>query len=72
MSKCISDGCKARPNFNIKDSTKAIYCSKHKLEGMSNVKDKTCISEGCKTQPVYNVKGSKIRLYCKKHKQTNK
>ena len=47
----------------------AKYCSKHKLEGMVNVKDKTCIFENCKTIPYFNYPNENIGLYCSKHQK---
>ena len=60
--------CKTRPMFNIEGSDKAIYCSKHKLIGMVDVKSKTCIHLDCKIRPTYNKEGSKTALYCLEHK----
>jgi hypothetical protein len=65
---CIYEGCKIRPAFNNEGETKALYCSKHKIEGMVNIKSHTCIHEGCKIQPVFNNKGETKALYCSKHK----
>ena len=45
-----------------------MYCSKHKIEGMINVKSHTCIHEGCKIIPVFNNEGETKVLYCSKHK----
>jgi hypothetical protein len=66
---CIHEGCKIRPNYNNEGDTKALYCSKHKKEGMLNVKDKNCIHEGCKKQPTYNNEGDTKALYCSEHKK---
>ena len=65
---CIHEECKTRPIFNVEGQINGLYCSKHKLEGMVDVKDKTCIYEGCKIRPYYNKKGSTKALYCSKHK----
>jgi len=65
---CIYKGCKIQPAFNNKGETKALYCSKHKIEGMIDVKNKTCIHEGCKIRPAFNNKGETKALYCSKHK----
>ena len=64
---CIEDNCTTYPVFNMLGTSKGIFCSKHKKEGMVNVKDKTCIHEGCKIQPNYNIEGQKA-LYCVNHK----
>ena len=66
---CSHDGCKKIPNFNNKGEKKGLYCSKHKLSGMINVKDKTCSHDGCNTIPNFNKEGEKIGLYCNEHKK---
>jgi hypothetical protein len=66
---CKVIGCNIRPTFNIKGETKALYCSRHKKDGMINVKDKTCIHEGCNIIPNYNVDGQTKALYCATHKK---
>jgi hypothetical protein len=48
--------------------SKGIYCEKHKLDNMVNVKSKTCEYEDCPTLPVYNYKGESKGIYCAKHK----
>jgi len=65
---CICEGCKVQPAFNKEGETKALYCSKHKLEGMVDVKSKTCIHVGCKFIPTFNTEGETKALYCSKHK----
>jgi hypothetical protein len=69
MGVCSHDGCKTRPIYNKEGEKKALYCAKHKKEGMVNVKDKTCSHDGCKTRPIYNKEGEKKALYCAKHKK---
>lgn len=66
---CIHEGCQTRPTYNVEGQTKAIYCSKHKKDGMVDVKSKTCNHEGCKTRPTYNVEGETNALYCSTHKK---
>jgi len=62
---CLEEGCKTRPCYGNEDG-KALYCSKHKKEGMFDVKNKTCVAENCKTQPRYgNYELGKI--HCAKH-----
>jgi hypothetical protein len=65
---CVHDGCKTQPIYNVEGETKALYCIKHKLEGMIDIKNKTCVHPDCKTQPIYNVEGETKALYCVKHK----
>jgi hypothetical protein len=64
---CNETSCNVRPTFNIEGSTKALYCAKHKKEGMVNVISKTCID--CNKQPAFNIERSKTALYCFKHKK---
>ena len=66
---CNYPNCKTRPNFNVEGEKKALYCSKHKKDGMVDVKHKTCCEKGCKTRPSYNVEGEKKALYCAQHKK---
>ena len=48
-SICCEEGCKIRPTYNVKGETKALYCAKHKKEGMIDVKNKSCKSSWCST-----------------------
>ena len=48
--------------------TKALYCSKHKLEGMVNVTHKRCEQEGCMKSASFNIPTSKYRRFCSRHK----
>jgi hypothetical protein len=65
---CIHEGCRVIPTYNTEGEKKALYCAKHKLEGMVDIKNKKCIYEGCKIQPNYNTEGEKKALYCINHK----
>ena len=65
---CIHEGCKIRPSYNKKGTTKALYCSTHKLEGMVDVISHKCIHDGCKIRPTYNEEGTTKPLYCSTHK----
>ena len=66
---CIQEGCKTQSIYNVEGQKKALYCSKHKKEGMVNVISKTCIHEGCKIRPIYNIEGQTKALYCFQHKK---
>ena len=73
MGKCTyidetGNRCKTWPTYNNEGETKALYCVKHKKDGMTNVVSKTCIYEGCKIRPSYNTEGKTKALYCKEHK----
>jgi len=67
--QCLNKDCKKEACFNYKNYTsinirKCIYCSKHKLENMVNIKNKKCIKCNIK-QPVFNYKNEKNALYCR-------
>ena len=65
---CLYRGCSCKqPCFNVKGEKKGIYCAKHKLEGMVDVKSKHCAELGCKIRPTYNFEGNKPPLYCSTH-----
>lgn len=42
QQECAREGCGARPSFNAPDETKGLYCTKHKLDGMIDVMNRTC------------------------------
>lgn len=68
---CKYNGCAVIGNFNYTGANKGIYCDKHKLTDMIDVKNNLCIHENCKTRPSYNY-GNKISpVYCNKHKLTD-
>lgn len=64
---CNMVGCDIHPNYNT-IGKKALYCYKHKFEGMIDVKNKRCENEGCIKQPSYNYECIKIPMYCSNHK----
>ena len=66
---CQEAGCTTRPNYNHTGSKHAVFCGKHKEDGMVDVKSKVCEFDGCKTRPTYNHTGSKHALFCVKHKE---
>lgn len=70
MPLCIYEGCKTESSFNFKGMSRK-YCSKHKEEGMINVKDFMCIFDNCNKQAYYNYSGLKEKLYCNEHKLEN-
>ena len=65
---CIYEGCSTRSCYNFAGEKRGIYCNKHRLVGMIDVKSKTCIYDGCGTRPSYNFAGEKLGIYCDKHK----
>jgi hypothetical protein len=65
---CIFPECKVTAGFNFKTEKIPKYCTKHKLEGMIDVKHKTCEYEGCKVLSNYNYEGERKAKYCVTHK----
>ena len=37
---CVEEGCKKQSNSNYINEKEALYCGKHRKEGMVNVKEK--------------------------------
>ena len=70
-SRCIFNGCNRFPSYNVKNSKIPLFCKKHKLENMIDVKNKKCIFENCNTRPTYNLSTEKTAIYCMKHKLEN-
>ena len=65
--KCEQEGCTTQPTFGLKGG-KAHFCSKHKKDGMIDIKNKRCIHEGCnKLNPNFDIVGGKGR-FCVLHK----
>jgi hypothetical protein len=65
---CNFPECTKQPSFNLHSIKSGLYCSKHKLEGMINVKDKRCEYKDCTKIPNYNIKGLKKSRFCFAHK----
>jgi hypothetical protein len=66
---CFENHCTKHPSYNF-EGKNAIYCSKHKKEGMIDVISKRCNIQGCytifdyfsiKNKEVAQYKGSNIR-----------
>jgi hypothetical protein len=66
---CQENNCKLHSNFNFKGEDKVKFCSKHKLDGMIDVKHKTCEYLDCKVIPSFNFEGQTTRKFCSIHKQ---
>jgi len=43
-----------KPYYNFETELKALFCSTHKTEGMTDIVNKKCIHEFCKKRPNYN------------------
>ena len=67
-TSCIYEGCNIRPTFNYSGESNAIFCNKHKLEDMINVKDEKCMDADCNLRPSFNYDGCQNALYCSNHK----
>jgi len=65
--KCLFDGCKIHPYFGL-ELGKPVFCSKHKEEGMLDVKNKKCPFNDCKSQPTFGFEWGKP-ISCAKHKE---
>ncbi|CAN0563767.1 unnamed protein product, partial [Ectocarpus sp. 12 AP-2014] len=61
-------GCQSHPNFGIEGDRRAVYCAKHKLPGMVNVKAPRCREPGCTRNPVYGHAGDPRATFCLSHK----
>jgi len=64
---CIFEGCQKKSTFNYEGETKGLYCGKHRLANMVDIKHPRCIYDGCKKHPSQNFIGEKKPLYCSKH-----
>lgn len=54
---------KRRSKFNYKNEQFGIYCKKHSLQNMIDIKTPKCIE--CKVkQPIFNYENETKRLYC--------
>lgn len=65
--RCFYDDCIKYPSFGVEGTKTAIFCSKHAVVGMVDVKSKRCSREGCYTYPAYGWRGSTKAEYCAKH-----
>jgi hypothetical protein len=66
---CKAIGCKVvRPVFNYSGNTKGIYCDKHKLENMVNVRSRICEYPDCNIHSGYNYENFKTPKFCIEHK----
>ena len=65
---CREGNCKIRPSYNYQGNKQGIFCNIHKLEEMTNVKDKKCEYENCNKLPTYNYEGESKKRFCVIHK----
>jgi len=59
---CNFKDCKILPSFNYENEKNGLYCAKHKLENMIDIKNKTCKTNLCFTQVSDKYNG--YCLYC--------
>jgi hypothetical protein len=45
--KCLENNCNITPSYNYEGKKQVLYCSKHKKEGMINVKNPSCKTPLC-------------------------
>ena len=66
---CQEPSCTIKtPKYGSPEDNLPLYCSKHKKEGMIDLRHATCLEDGCTTQPNFNHPGEPAR-YCKRHKK---
>ena len=65
---CEHEGCNTSATFNLPREMTVRFCSKHKKEGMINIRMKPCRHEGCRKIPVFNLPFERKGAYCKNHK----
>jgi len=61
--KCIHEGCKKQPNYNVEGETKGLYCFPHKKDGMVDVKNKKCKTYLCLTRVEEKYDGYCLRCF---------
>lgn len=57
--QCEYENCKTLPAYNYSGEKTALYCTKHKKDGMDDIVSKKCESEWCDTAV-----GKKYNGYC--------
>jgi len=68
--KCAHpDGCTTRPTYNYPGEEQAIYCPKHALKDMENIKCKRCEEKDCQTRATFNLPDEVEGKFCRKHKK---
>lgn len=65
---CEAYECEKYPSFNYLNKITPIYCSKHKLNNMVNVRAKQCAENNCTTSPSFNFSTKNEPIYCYEHK----
>jgi hypothetical protein len=65
---CIHPGCKVQPYYNMEGETKRLYCAKHKLEGMIDIKHHRCEFNDCNISPSYKYDSDTHCRFCSTHK----
>ena len=66
MTKCSSEGCSKRANFDLPGG-KGRFCVTHKTAEMEDVKSKRCAQAGCDIRPAYGKPGLPLS-HCAKHR----
>ena len=65
--RCLHDGCKIRPSFNVKGSRTKLFCKNHAEDGMFHVRSKRCSYDSCSRSASFTLEGTKTPMYCERH-----
>jgi len=66
--KCKEEDCSSIAKYNVLKQKPALYCFKHKKDGMINISTKYCIENDCYLTPSFNFENLPKR-FCKTHKK---
>jgi hypothetical protein len=65
---CNHKDCTTFPSYNYPKEKRGIYCYKHKLPTMINIKNNTlCIEPECKLNASFGLPNTSVKLYCSTH-----
>jgi len=67
---CKEENCSTSAKYNVLFQKPALYCCKHKKDGMVNISTKYCIENDCYLTPSFNYENLPKR-FCKIHKKDN-
>ena len=60
-----------RPNFNYPNMLTPIYCKKHLLDGMVDIRSNLCNIVDCKKRATFGYESDHIKVVCSIHKELN-
>ena len=64
---CEEPGCRKQPTFGWLGTRAMLRCTRHRLDGMVDLKNPLCLSPGCAVHPSYAFLGDPPQ-YCKAHR----